>query len=109
MAAKYGFHPESLLEYAEAAEYYLYKATPPVAEGFIEVIESAIADVVANPTRWAVVDEPEIRRYVIKRYPYIVYYRWESQTDSVTIYAVMHCSREPGYWRHRLPGSTAPE
>ena len=109
MAAGYGFHPEALLEYAEATNYYLQKASPRVAEGFVEVVEAAIADAVAQPTRWAVVEEPEIRRYVIKRYPYVVYYRWEPNAEFVTVYAIMHCSREPGYWRHRLTGSTAAE
>jgi toxin ParE1/3/4 len=49
-----------------------------------------------------VVDEPGIRRYVFHRFPYVLYYRWEAEQGRVSVYAVMHCSREPGYWKHRV-------
>jgi hypothetical protein len=39
---------------------------------------------------------------VITRFPYVIYYRWEQQCERVTIYAVMHCSRDPGYWHERI-------
>jgi len=35
MAASYGFHPEALFEYAEAAQYYLQEASQRVAERFV--------------------------------------------------------------------------
>ena len=101
MAASYGFHPEALFEYAEATNYYLHEASPRVADGFVSTVESAVAALVAVPTRWRIVEEPEIRRYVFSRFPFVIYYRWEPQDERVTIYAIMHCSREPGYWRHR--------
>ncbi len=102
MAAGYGFHPEALFEYAEAANYYLHEASVRVAEHFVASVESAVATLVADPTRWRVVEEPGIRRYVFSRFPFVIYYRWEPQHERVTIYAIMHCSREPGYWRRRI-------
>ena len=102
MAASYGFHPEALFEYAEATNYYLHEASPRVADRFVTAVEAAVAALVAAPTRWRVVEEPEIRRYVFSRFPFVIYYRWEPQYERVTIYAVMHCSREPGYWHHRI-------
>ncbi|MDQ3625128.1 MAG: type II toxin-antitoxin system RelE/ParE family toxin [Verrucomicrobiota bacterium] len=57
---------------------------------------------VGAPTRWKVVEEPGIRRYIFRRFPYVLYYRWEAEQERVTIYAVMHCSREPGYWKQRI-------
>ena len=105
MAASYGFHPEALFEYAEATNYYLHEASPRVADRFVQTVESAVAALVADPTRWRVVEEPEIRRYVFSRFPFVIYYRWEPQYERVTLYAVMHCSREPGYWHHRIERS----
>jgi toxin ParE1/3/4 len=98
----YGFHPEALLEYAEATNFYLEQASVGVAESFVAVIESAIASIIAAPTRWRAVEQPDIRRYVCHRFPYVIYYRWETKTGLVTIYAVMHCRREPGYWKTRV-------
>jgi plasmid stabilization system protein ParE len=56
---------------------------------------------ITDPARWRVAEEPGIRRYVFRRFPYVIYYRWEVERHHVTIYAVMHCSREPGYWKNR--------
>lgn len=102
MAASYSLHPEAFFEYSEAARYYLREASPRVAEAFVTAVEFAIAALVASPGRWRVVEEPGIRRYVFSRFPFVIYYRWEQQNERVTIYAVMHCSREPGYWRRRI-------
>ncbi len=105
MAASYSFHSEALFEYAEAANYYLHEASVRVADRFVGVVESAVAALVAAPTRWRVVEEPEIRRCVFSHFPFVIYYRWEAQYERVILYAVMHCSREPGYWRHRVEGN----
>ena len=105
MASSYSFHPEALFEYAEATNYFLHEASPRVADRFVTAVESAVAALVAAPTRWRVVEAPEIRRYVFSRFPFVIYYRWEPQYERVTIYAVMHCSREPGYWHHRIERS----
>jgi len=51
------------------------------------------------PKAWAEL-EPGIRRVLPQRFPYGVLY---SPVDSgVFILAVMHLSREPGYWKDRL-------
>jgi len=105
MAVSYGFHPEALFEYAEATNYYLREASQRVADGFVAAVESAVATLVGVPMRWRVVEDPEIRRYIFSRFPFAIYYRWEPEFERVTIYAVMHCSREPGYWRHRIERS----
>ena len=73
-----------------------------MAKAFVAAVECAINERLADPLRWRIVESPEIRRYVFRRFPYILYYRWESAHDRISIYALMHCSREPGYWRHRI-------
>lgn len=100
--AGYGFHPDALLEYAEATTYYLSEVSADVATRFVAAIESALASILDAPDRWRVVEEPGIRRYVFKRYPFVLYYRWDAGRNFVTIFAVMHCSREPGYWKQRI-------
>jgi toxin ParE1/3/4 len=98
----YGFHPEALSEYSEAAQYYLEHAPPIVAAAFIAEIEAAIKRILDAPTTWRVIEEPGIRRHLSHRYPYAIYYQWQPELDNVRIYAVMHLRREPGYWRRRL-------
>ena len=101
--ASYGFHSEAAEEYLAVTRYYLDHASPLVAAGFVAEVEAAIQTLLASPTTWAVIEEPQIRRYLLSRFPYSIYYRWEPGRDRVSIYAVMHFSRRPGYWRERVP------
>ena|SRR3990172_7373989 len=94
---KYAFHPEALDEYEAAALYYAER-DPEVAVRFIEAVEDAIQRVRDRPTRWRVLDE-DVRRCLTRVFPYGVLYTVER--DRVLIVAVMHCSREPGYWKTR--------
>ena len=100
--ASYGFHSAAADEYLAATRYYLDHASPLVAAAFVAEIEGAIQTLLASPTTWPVIEDPQIRRYLLRRFPYSLYYRWEPEQDRVSIYAVMHFSRRPGYWRDRL-------
>ena len=94
---KYVFHPEALTEYAEAVQYYTHQRTE-VAQAFIDAVEDAISRIRESPTRWSVIEE-DVRRCLTKRFPYGILYTIEP--DYILILAVMHCSREPGYWQNR--------
>ena len=99
----YGFHFEAADEYFEATRYYLTNAPPLIAAPFVGEIETSIETLLKAPTMWPVIETPAIRRLLLTRFPYSLYYQWEPEHDHVTIYAVMHLSRLPGYWRDRLP------
>ncbi len=94
---KYAFHPEALTEYAEAVQYYAEQRVE-VAQSFIDAIEDAVYRIRESPTRYSVIDET-IRRCMTRRFPYGILYTMEQ--DYILILAVMHCSREPGYWKSR--------
>lgn len=72
-----------------------------MASAYVEAVEAAIVTVRKAPERWPVVDSPEVRRFVLNRFPYVIYCRWEKDKDRVVIYAVMHGHRAPGYWKDR--------
>ncbi|MBA3514512.1 MAG: hypothetical protein H0T77_09065 [Pyrinomonadaceae bacterium] len=69
----YGFHSEAADEYLAATRYYLDHASPLVATAFVAEIEGAIQTLLTSPTTWPIVDEPQIRRYLLKQFPYSVY------------------------------------
>ncbi len=94
---KYVFHPEALTEYAEAVQYYTEQRVE-VAQAFIDTIEDAVYRIRASPTRYIVIDE-DVRRCMTRKFPYGLLYTIEQ--DYILILAVMHCSREPGYWKSR--------
>ena len=43
----------------------------------------------------------DVRACVVPRFPYTIFFIAEPQ--GVTVYAVAHQNRRPGYWRSRLP------
>jgi toxin ParE1/3/4 len=94
---RHAFHPEALAEYEEAARYYADR-NPGVAEQFVAAVENAIERILDSPTRWRVIDD-DVRRCLTHVFPYGVLYTIEP--EFILIVAVMHCSREPDYWKAR--------
>jgi hypothetical protein len=60
--------------------------------------EDAIFRIKESPNRYPAIDE-DIRRCMTRKFPYGILYTIEP--DYILILAVMHCSREVGYWKNR--------
>ena len=95
---RYEFHPEALGEYQDAALYY-EGCQPGLGQRFIDAIEHAIQRIVEKPEQWKPL-EKDVRRYLTRVFPYAILYSIEA--DYILIMAVMHCHREPGYWKNRV-------
>lgn len=96
---KFLWNDEALAEYERAAEYYGLKETG-LDERFADCIESAIESVCSAPKLWPIIEDDVRRRRVTHTFPYSVVYIELEQL--IVIIAVIHDSREPGYWRNRL-------
>ena len=94
----YSFHPEARVEFKEATLYYSEKSRS-LASAFFSEVEYVIERIVENPLLYRVIDE-DVRRCLTRRFPYAILYCIEDHY--ILILAVMHCSREPSYWKHRL-------
>jgi toxin ParE1/3/4 len=94
----YVFHPEALEEYQAAAHWY-EKRGKVLSLRFVDAVEDAIWKIAEAPERWRIVDE-DVHRCLTRVFPYGILYTIEP--DFVLLVAVMHLSREPGYWKHRL-------
>jgi plasmid stabilization system protein ParE len=101
---RYVFHPEALEEYREAANWYADRE-PELGLRFIEAVEAAVQQVIEAPARWRVIDE-DVQRCLTRVFPYGLLYTIEK--DFILIVAVMHCSREPGYWKSRVAPQAKP-
>ncbi len=74
------------------------KRSSDVALNFDSEFDAVLAKIAESPDRYPACDERH--RYVLmRRFPYQVIYR--TVTDEITIIAVAHTSREPGYWADR--------
>ena len=95
---RFEFHPEALAEYEDAGRYYADRQED-LELRFMDCVEEAIHRASATPEQWRIFDG-EVRRVLTHVFPYAILYTVE--TEYILIIAVMHCHREPGYWKHRV-------
>jgi len=91
------FHSEAEEEFNNAIDYY-EEIESGLGYDFAIEVYSTIQRAVAFPKAWPVM-EGEIRRSLVKRFPYGVLYSEEE--NGLYILAVMHLHRHPNYWKHR--------
>jgi toxin ParE1/3/4 len=92
------FHPEAEMELIEAAAYYASQV-PGLGERFGVEVRRATETLLEHPRIGSPVD-PELRRFVLNRFPFTLYY--SATSDVLRIEVVAHHSRRPGYWRSRV-------
>lgn len=92
------FLPEAEQEMFEAAIYYQSQASDLGLDYLFEV-EQAVQAIAESPITWPII-EGELRRRLVKRFPFGILYRIEP--EEIVIIAVAHLRRRPGYWKKRL-------
>jgi plasmid stabilization system protein ParE len=95
---RHEFHPEAVLEFAEAVQFYKQRG-PKLGQRLAKEIRATITRIVTAPERWRVLEQ-DVRRCLVRVFPYAVLYTIED--DYILIMAIAHGKRRPGYWRHRL-------
>jgi toxin ParE1/3/4 len=94
-------HAEAHLEEEEAFHWYLDRSRR-AAEAFLEEIDEARRAIQNSPQAWAEYLYGT-RRYLLRRFPYVVIYRVTERR--IEVIAVAHGRRKPGYWMNRLGSS----
>ena len=89
--------PEAEAEIREAFFWY-FERSPIAADAFRAEALDAIDLLAADATMWPK-DEDGIHRYILRHFPYTVFYEVDNRI--ATVLAVAHQRREPGYWRMR--------
>lgn len=92
------FHPAASEEFRESVRWYRARSGIAGTE-FRMAVTTAVKEIVEAPRRWPKYIHGT-RRFVLGRFPLSVVYL--DDTDSVTIVAVAHSKRRPGYWKTRI-------
>jgi plasmid stabilization system protein ParE len=92
------FLPEAREELYDASEYY-ERRKKGLGREFELAVYAAIDRICQNPQGWGSYTR-RCRRYLVRRFPYAVVY--QVHADHISIVAVMHFRRRPGYWRSRI-------
>ncbi|MEI8379449.1 MAG: type II toxin-antitoxin system RelE/ParE family toxin [Planctomycetota bacterium] len=75
-----------------------------LGDEFLADLQSALAAIAERPRGMPVLEcysgSHNIRRYILRRFPYIVVFTHD--TEECLVVAVAHTRRRPFYWRSRL-------
>ena len=71
---------------------------PGLGARFCDAVEQVLDRIAANPKVHAPVFQ-DVRKGVVRKFPYCVYYR--DEPGQVVVLAVFHTSRDPGIWQAR--------
>jgi plasmid stabilization system protein ParE len=95
---QFRFHPEARKEFREAILWYRARNRKAAVE-FRIAVSDAVRQAAKAPHRW-----PKhlvgTRRFVLARFPFSIVYL--DTAEFVSIVAVAHSKRKPGYWKRRL-------
>jgi hypothetical protein len=92
------FLPEADQEMIEAARYY-QSLSSGLGDDYLDEVERAVHSIATSPQTWPIF-EGDFRRRLVKRFPFGVIYKIES--DKILIIAIAHLRRKPGYWKKRI-------
>lgn len=91
------FHPAALRE-VESAQAWYEERSLFAASAFLRELSIAVQRIRQAPHRYPAA-EGGTHRILFERFPFTLYYR--VQADKVTVVAVAHQKRRPGYWSAR--------
>jgi plasmid stabilization system protein ParE len=89
---------EAEAEFDEAFDFYDARRGG-LGSAFASTIQTVFDSIGANPLIHRVV-LADIRKAVVRRFPYCIYYR--PHPDRVEVIAVFHTSRDPSIWQGRV-------
>lgn len=85
-------------EILSAFDWYLSRS--PVAAGrFLDAVDEAMSSIEASPERYPVI-LGRLRRVLLRRFPYAVYFKVYPST--ITVVGVIHGHRHPETWLRRV-------
>ncbi len=87
----------------EISDVYLhYQRTddPTLAPDFRSRLRAAFQEIRRNPERYPRQHRTVVRKYILKRFPYLIFYI--DYPEYIRVFAIAHTSRRPGYWKSRI-------
>ena len=89
--------PAAEAEITEAFRWYEDKSEGLGSE-FMRALDATLSAIQRSPTGYAVIHK-QVRRAVLRRFPYGIFYL--SESDKVIVIACFHASRDPKQWQDR--------
>ncbi len=91
--------PEAEAEVQQAFDWYQEQSEGLGLE-FLRAIEACLSGVTRNPFAYTVVKVPNVRRTLVRRFPYALFYLVDD--DAIVVIAVFNVKRQPIDWLRRI-------
>ncbi len=91
-------HSEAITELDSAIAYY-EKRKVGLGLDFLSEVEQYLGKIQQNPNLGALYKVSGLRRYVMQRFPFLIFYA--ELEEFIWIVAIAHGKRRPDYWRRR--------
>jgi len=99
---KLRIHAAAEQEAQQAAQWYEDRRVGLGFE-FLAAVDTALQRIGDDPLQFPILetlpDEPSVRRFLLKRFPYTIIY--EVVSPEIQVLAVAHVRRRPQYWKKR--------
>ena len=92
------YHPAVALELDEIRNYYNQRSAG-LGDEFVDEFERQVLRIAAAPERWMVI-ERDIRRSMLKRFPFVIYFR-RVASNRIRVTVVKHQRQHPDRGRKR--------
>jgi toxin ParE1/3/4 len=89
---------EAEIDFDNSYNYY-FEERHKVADAFFKRINMSFEDIKQNPFAFPVAYK-NIRKYVVKKFPFVIYYQIVNST--IKVIAIFHTSRNPEIWNERI-------
>ena len=91
------FDPRAERDVSAAVEWYDHHHRE-LGDQFVEKLDALLQQIAEYPRSYRPL-ESDVRRAILKQFPYAIYYQF---TDAaIRVIAVLHTSRRPDYWKDR--------
>jgi len=93
-------HPEAETDLLDAHLWY-HDRSPLTATAFASTLDEALVRIASAPYQYPLADEG-LRKLSLPTFPFSIFYRVDE--NLITVFAVAHQRRQPGYWSNRIEG-----
>lgn len=91
--------PEAEAEVQQAFDWYEAQSEGLGLE-FLRAIEACLAGLIRNPLAYTIIKAPNVRRALVRRFPYALFYLVDD--EAIVVIAVFNVKRQPLDWTKRV-------
>lgn len=91
--------PEARADLSAASSWYA-KQSPGLGHSFLAEVREELHRISERPQSFPIFHN-QTRRALIRRFPYGIVYLVQSEQNRIIVLAVLHCGRDPRFWRAR--------